>query len=200
MNTPLENFEHSKQTEILYRQKCHTLHKKYNCTSNITSIYRLIYNFAEMLWFNREAEHGCIDENRIQVQPSASHTKKILWIYTILISDSTLIDDKLSGSFRERHCDGSLISVSFHILDFSTASSTILGFTSAKFRVSLFYNEKENVQLKTEREKESSFIKRFVCEETHNPNHGCYWRSSISKACSNSYIGRRKSSNGRCLN
>jgi len=68
--------------------------------------------------------------------------QKRLNIYDSSMSNNTLIDDKLSGSFRERHCDGSLISVSFHILDLSTASSTILGFTSAKLRVSLFYKEK----------------------------------------------------------
>uniref|UniRef100_A0A2P2LW27 Uncharacterized protein n=1 Tax=Rhizophora mucronata TaxID=61149 RepID=A0A2P2LW27_RHIMU len=45
---------------------------------------------------------------------------------------------KLSGSLRERHCDGSLISVNFQILDFSTYSSAILGFTSAMLRLSLF--------------------------------------------------------------
>uniref|UniRef100_A0A2P2LW39 Uncharacterized protein n=1 Tax=Rhizophora mucronata TaxID=61149 RepID=A0A2P2LW39_RHIMU len=44
---------------------------------------------------------------------------------------------KVSGSLREWHCDGSLISVNFQILDFSTDSSAILGFTSAKLRLSL---------------------------------------------------------------
>lgn len=83
-----------------------------------------------------------IGDNTIQVYALPSHAPKKYNIYDSSMSNNTLIDDKLSGSFRERHCDGSLISVSFHILDLSTASSTILGFTSAKLRVSLFYKEK----------------------------------------------------------
>lgn len=50
----------------------------------------------------------------------------------------TLIAVKLSGSLKERHCDGSLISVSFQILDFSNDSSAIRGFKSTTLRLSLF--------------------------------------------------------------
>lgn len=53
----------------------------------------------------------------------------------------TLFTLKFSGSLKERHWDGSLISVSFHIFDLSLDSSVILGFTSPKFRASPFWKD-----------------------------------------------------------
>jgi hypothetical protein len=69
-------------------------------------------------------EHACIDENRTLAQElhMLKKHKNLVW-------DHTLINDKSPGSFMEGHCDNSLISVSFYILDFSTTSSTNMGLT-----------------------------------------------------------------------
>ena len=111
---------------------------------------------------------------------------------------------KLSGSLRERHCDGSFISVNFQILDFSIDSSWILGFTSTKLRLSLFCrNSKQKENVKSGMGNKIILYwdaHMAVCKwdysgsrgNTYHSNHGCCRSSLIIYASSNCGISRRK--------